>query len=153
MGGVEEEVYESLALLVLLAILSFTLVASLRWYPHYPLVAVRFDTKAQLRATELLREVLSAAEYEHLERFGCLTVPSPGVPERTYRIPSSPGMVAVYQSGILVEKLCLRPVEHLPAADVVLMLKLMIEAKEEAYLRTANVQVTEDPVVWPEWRR
>lgn len=146
-------VHESLALLALLAILSFTLVASLRWYPHYPLVAGQFDTEAQLRATELLREVLSAAEYRHLEQFGYLMVPSPGVPERTYRIPSRPGMVAVYQSGKLVEKLCLQPIERLPAADVVLMLKLMIEANEEKYLRTANVQVAEDAVVWPEWRR
>ena len=144
---------ESLALLVLLAILSFVLVASLRWYPHHPQVAGQVDAEAQLRATELLREVLSAAEYRQLERFGYLTVPSPGVPERTYRIPSRPGMVAVYESGKLVERLCLQPVERLPAADVVLMLKLMIEANEEKYLRTANVQVAEDAVEWPEWRR
>ena len=104
---------EWLLLLVLLAILSFVLVASLRWYPHYPLVAGQLDAEAQLKATELLREVLSEAEYRHLERFGYLTVPSPGVPERIYHIPSRPGMVAVYQSGKLVKKLCLQPVEPL----------------------------------------
>ena len=95
---------------------------------------------AEDKSSALLHEVLSESECQHLERFACLMVPSPSRPRRTYCIPSRPGMVTVYESGKQVMRLCLQPVDSLPSGDMVLMLKLMIEANEEEYLRMANVQ-------------
>jgi hypothetical protein len=100
---------------------------------------------AEARANTLLRELLSKDERQHLERFGCLMIPSPGMPERIYCIPAHPGMVTVYESGSLIMRLCLMPVIPLPPSDMLLMLKLMIEGDEEQYLRTANVQPTYSP--------
>jgi hypothetical protein len=47
-------------------------------------------------------------------------------------------------------ELCLQPVEPLPEGDVVLMHKLMIEANEQEYLRTANHFVP-DTIFHPGW--
>ena len=100
---------------------------------------------AEDKARTLLREVLSDEERRHLEHFACLMIPSPSIPRRTYCIPARPGMVAVYESGRQVMRLCLQPIEALPSGDMVLMLKLMIEGNEEEYLRMANVQPADGP--------
>jgi len=47
--------------------------------------------------------------------------------------------VEVYDEGKLTMRLCVEPLERLPAADVVLMHKLMIEGNEERYLHEANI--------------
>ena len=130
---------EWLFVLVLLEVLSFALLASVRWYPRYPQMAGKIDADARLKATELLREVLSEAERRQLAETRFLMVPSPSVASRVYRIPAMGGMVEVYDSGKLSSRLCVQPAERLPAADMVVVHKVMIEGSEGEYQRTANV--------------
>ncbi len=101
---------------------------------------------AERAANELLRDVLSDAEYRQLTGKGYLVVPSPGIDCRTYRVPYWSGYVDVCQSGRLVWKLCLQPVQDLPSADFVLLHKLMIEGNEREYLRLANIVPAEGPL-------
>jgi hypothetical protein len=99
------------------------------------------DPVAEERADALLADLLSMDERRQLAESGYLTLPSPGVAGRTYRIPAQPGWVDVFQGGRLAMRLCALPIERLPAADIVLMHKLMIEGNEQEYLRQANVRV------------
>ena len=46
--------------------------------------------------------------------------------------------MAVQENGVVVESLCVAPVDWLPPSDVVLTHKLMIEGDEQEYLRRAN---------------
>jgi len=94
--------------------------------------------QAQDRAEELLRNVLTTEEYARLGEQGYLEVPSPSHPTRIYCVPRGPGRVAIQEGGLLVESLCIAPVEWLPASDVVITHKLMIEGDEQEYLRRAN---------------
>lgn len=94
--------------------------------------------EAERRADILLQEMLRPEGHQELEQRGYLEVPSPNREGRMYRIPRGRGMVSVYEDGRAVMSLCVQPVEWIPASDVVLMHKLMIEANEEEYLRTAN---------------
>jgi len=132
MTGVPQE----LELLVFLTLLALSMFGASRLLGRWSQDAQSAEDKARA----VLHEFLSADERRYLERFACLMVPSPSMPKRTYCIPARPGMVAVYESGRQVMRLCLQPTESLPTADLVLMLKLMIEGNEEEYLRTANVQ-------------
>ncbi|HLY31704.1 MAG TPA: hypothetical protein VKQ36_11805 [Ktedonobacterales bacterium] len=93
---------------------------------------------ADQRASRLLRELLSEAEYRQLVSRGYLEVSSPGVAGRVYRIPRQPGRVAMYEQGARVAELCLQPVKPLPSSDLVVMHKLLIQGNEQAYLQTAN---------------
>lgn len=93
---------------------------------------------AEHRAHQLMREILSAAQYQQLSRHGYVEVPSPTIPHRTYRIPGAGGLVRVYEQGHAVMDLCLQPVDPLPDGDVVVMHKLMIEGNEQEYLSKAN---------------
>ncbi|GEM_PF-3031581 len=93
---------------------------------------------AERRSYRMLRDVLSEPEYHQLVKQDYLEVPSPSLPERVYRIPRQPGRVAVYEHGERVMELCLQPVKPLPPGDLVVMHKLLIQANEEAYLKTAN---------------
>ena len=126
------------SLLLLLASLLLFLMWS-RALGFYPLVAQESNPEAEARANSLLRELLSESERQQMVRHGYLSVPSPGMPGRTYMVPARPGWVEVYESGVLAMKLCVEPVQRLPAADVVLMHKLMIEGNERKYLNEANV--------------
>jgi hypothetical protein len=94
--------------------------------------------EAERRAESLLQEVLSHQEGQGLEERGYLEIPSPNRAGRVYRVPKGRGMVSVFEDGRAVMSLCVQPVEWIPAGDIVLMHKLMIEANEEEYLRTAN---------------
>ena len=94
--------------------------------------------QAQARAEALLCDLLTDAEYALLGERGYLEVPSPSRPTRTYRVPRRPGRVAVLESGVEVESLCVTPIEFMPAGDVVITHKLMIEGNEQEYLRRAN---------------
>jgi len=94
--------------------------------------------EAERRAETLLQEMLSPEQGRDLEHRGYLEIPSPSRQGRVYRIPRGRGMVSVYEDGRAIMSLCVQPVEWIPAADVVLMHKLMIEANEEDYLKTAN---------------
>ncbi len=94
--------------------------------------------EAERRAEGLLQETLTSEESRELEHKGYLEVHSPSREGRVYRVPRGRGMVSVYEGGRAVMSLCVQPVEWIPGADVVLMHKLMIEANEEDYLKTAN---------------
>jgi hypothetical protein len=93
---------------------------------------------ARQRSEALLRDLLGAEEYERLSQRGYLEVRSPNLPERAYHIPRSIGFVTVFERGEPVDMLCIGPATPLPPADVVLLHKLLIEADEENYLRSAN---------------
>jgi hypothetical protein len=95
-------------------------------------------TEANRRARELLRSVLTREQYRQLVRHGYLDIPSPRDPECFYRVPHAPGLVGMFEQGGRKASLCLQPLEIVPDADIVVMHKLMIEADEETYLRTAN---------------
>ena len=93
---------------------------------------------ANRRAEELLRAVLSEEQYRALGTMGYLEVPSHLIPGRIYRIRRH-GPVEVHESGQFRSCLCLRPVSPLPASDLVLLHKLLLEGDEQRYIQTANV--------------
>ena len=95
-------------------------------------------SRAERRATDLLRDVLTPEQCRQLLWRGYLEVPSQSVPHRVYRVPRTKGYVQVMEHGRAVMRLCLQPVECLPDADIVVLHKLMIEANEETYLEKAN---------------
>ena len=96
------------------------------------------NVSAKRRAHLLLCAVLTEHEYIQLIISNCVDVRSPGNPRRVYRIPARPGQVTVYEDGQPVERLCLLPVRSLPDDDLIVLHKLLIQADEQGYLRTAN---------------
>lgn len=133
-----------LAAWVGIAVLAAQFVAILLWvlFGSHPRGMASRGYSAQLeaerRAENLLQLVLSSDENHELEQRGYLEVRSPSREGRVYRVPRGRGMVSVYEGGRAVMSLCVQPVEWIPGADVVLMHKLMIEANEDDYLKTAN---------------
>ena len=122
-------IYVGLAIMTALSIVvlgRLTLESYIRW------------AEANRRANELLRSVLTGKEYRLLKRHGYLDIKSPSDPECCYRVPRAQGLVGVIKQGRRTMSLCLQPREWVPDADVVVLHKLMIEADEETYLRTAN---------------
>jgi hypothetical protein len=111
----------------------------------------RVDPRAEERARGLLQELLTDEELLQLAGSGYLEIHSPSSPSRVYRIPTLAGeMVAVHESGRMIEKLCVEPAEEwLPPSDLVLMHKLMIEGNENVYLREANVFTEESSFPQP----
>ncbi|HLI05348.1 MAG TPA: hypothetical protein VKV40_02135 [Ktedonobacteraceae bacterium] len=101
-------------------------------------LSVWFISSADRRARQLLREVLTQEEYRQLIQQGYIDIPSPGYPQRVYRVPHTPGFVDVIENKKLQERLCLQPLDRVPNADFVVIHKLMIEADEETYLQKAN---------------
>jgi hypothetical protein len=95
-------------------------------------------SRAERRATDLLRDTLTPEQFHQLTWRGYLEIPSPTAPQRVYRVPRTKGYVQVIENGRAIMRLCLQPVECLPDADVVVLHKLMIEANEETYLQKAN---------------
>jgi hypothetical protein len=95
-------------------------------------------SRAERRATDLLRDTLTPEQFHQLTWRGYLEIPSPTAPQRIYRVPRTKGYVQVIENGRAIMRLCLQPVECLPDADVVVLHKLMIEANEETYLQKAN---------------
>lgn len=95
-------------------------------------------SRAERRAADLLRDILTPEQFRQLNWRGYLEIPSPTEPQRVYRVPRAKGYVQVIENGRAVMRLCLQPVECLPDADVVALHKLMIEANEETYLQKAN---------------
>ena len=93
---------------------------------------------AESQAEALLRECLTAGEWDHLTQQGYLMVMSPSVAGRTYRIPRAGGRPIMYEGVRPVAQLCIYPAEWLPQADVILLHLLMLQANEEQYLATAN---------------
>jgi len=101
-------------------------------------------SRAERRAADLLREILTPEQFRQLLWRGYLEIPSPTAPQRVYRVPRTKGYVQVIENGRATMRLCLQPVECLPDADVVVLHKLMIEANEETYLQKANKYVCID---------
>ena len=101
-------------------------------------------SRAERRATDLLRDILTPEQFRQLLWRGYLEIPSPTEPRRVYRVPRSKGYVQVIENGRAIMRLCLQPIECLPDADVVVLHKLMIDANEETYLQKANKYVCID---------
>jgi len=95
-------------------------------------------SRAERRATDLLRDILTPEQLRQLLWRGYLEISSPTSPQRVYRVPKSRGYVQVIENGRGTMRLCLQPTERLPDADLVVLHKLMIEANEEMYLESAN---------------
>ncbi len=98
----------------------------------------RFKSRADRRACQLLRAVLTQEQYRQLFRWGYIDIKSPSAPQRFYRVPQVPGVVHMIENGRLQANLCLQPFDRVPDADFVVIHKLMIEADEETYLQKAN---------------
>jgi len=97
-----------------------------------------FHSRANRRACQLLRAVLTQEQYRHLFRWGYIDISSPSNPQRFYRVPKAPGVVHLIENGRLQANLCLQPLDLVPNADFVVIHKLMIEADEQTYLQKAN---------------
>jgi len=93
---------------------------------------------AKQRAIELLRAVLSVDQHHQLVQLGYVDISGPQDQERIYHVPRGPGLVRVIEKESLTMSLCLKPLEKVPDADIVVMHKLILEADEETYLQTAN---------------
>jgi hypothetical protein len=117
-------------------------IAPLLWLLAQPYL--RGWSRAERRAADLLRGILTSEQLRQLTWHGYLEVSSPTEPQRVYRVPRSRGYVQVIENGRAIMRLCLQPVECLPDADVVILHKLMIEGNEEAYLQKANKYVSVD---------
>ena len=101
-------------------------------------LVVAATNAADRRAEELLRGALTTEEYRTLARAGYLCVPSRLVPNRVYQIRRQ-GPVEVHERGQYQFSLCLQPLIPLPASDVVLLHKVLLEGDEQRYIDTANV--------------
>jgi hypothetical protein len=97
-----------------------------------------FNSRAERRARQLLRAVLTPDQYHHLIRRGYIDIPSPSHPQRFYRVPKVHGRVHLVENEVLQAILCLQPLDWVPDADFVVIHKLMIEADEETYLQKSN---------------
>jgi hypothetical protein len=100
--------------------------------------------RAERRAADLLRDVLTPEQIRQLAWSGYLEIQSSTEPQRVYRVPLAKGYVQVVENGRTVMRLCVQPVVYLPDADVVALHKLMIEADEENYLLRANKYLCAD---------
>jgi hypothetical protein len=100
--------------------------------------AYRDWSEAERRAQALLRDLLNDAEYQQWMGHGYLEVASRKYSDRTYHISRCGGRVYVYESGRPVMRLCVQPAEPIPASEIVVLHKLMIEGDEERYLQAAN---------------
>ena len=98
----------------------------------------RLRAEAERRAEQLLRDVLTDAEYQQFVRRGYLEVRSPTFPSRTYLVPERQGPVTVCEYGRPIMRLCVQCVDRVPDHDTVAMHKLMIDGNEQEYLRLAN---------------
>jgi hypothetical protein len=94
--------------------------------------------RADRRAGELVRKFLMPAELEQLRCRAYLDVPSRATAGRIYRIPAQPGIVTVIEYGKPIMRLCLLPTRALPAAEHVLVHKLLLEGAEADYWQRAN---------------
>lgn len=108
------------------------------WLYHREAVLSNERTDAEKRAQTLLRDLLRPEQVAQLNQMGFIELRSRLIPGRAYRIPRRRGQVQVYEEGRHAGSLCVQPTRWVPDGDLVLMHKLMIEANEAEYLRTAN---------------
>jgi hypothetical protein len=95
------------------------------------------EDAAWQRAEDLLADSLTPAQHASYRQKGYIDVPSTLIPGRTYRVDGW-RPVAVHDRGRFVGAVCIRPREHLPAPDVLLARKLMIEGAEKQFLHAGN---------------
>lgn len=97
--------------------------------------------KARERADKLLHECLSPEQSEELRNNGHfhLEVFSGDV-RRRYRINRgrAGNVLQVDDSGRVLKRLCIHPIEMVPDGDTMLAQKLFLEGAEEEFLRVAN---------------
>ncbi len=98
------------------------------------------DLRAERRAKLLLGEFLTDEELQQLTELGYLDVRSPCRAERIYRIREEGHSVDIFDSGVLSMRIRSRPSREIPAGDLILMHKFMIEGSEKEYLQSADVR-------------
>ncbi len=105
---------------------------------HAPRAASdRPRVEAEERAWQLLQRNLSAEQARTLQDERALTVQAPS--GRRYRITHDGVTYGLSrQSDTPAERFCLVPTTEIPRGDRVLALKLMLEADEPGFLRTAR---------------
>jgi hypothetical protein len=128
----------SVVLLLLLAWIVCKPLPRVSWWRHETPLTLEERQAARVRADDLLRGVIGEESFQGLQQRRFLEIQSPSVRNRVYRIPNGRGLVKVYEDARFVMSLCVAPTTALPAGDLVLMHKLMIEANEDHYLSVAN---------------
>src|SRR5438270_3466821 len=108
------------------------------WLYHRESTLSNERTDAERRAQRLIGQLLNRDQLAQLNGLGFVELRSRLIPGRTYRVPRRRGQVQVYEDGRHAGSLCIQPTRWVPDGDLVLMHKLMIEASESEYLRTAN---------------
>lgn len=106
----------------------------------------KLTAAAEARAEALLQASITAEEYSALLQYGYLEIPSRLYANRVYQIPRERRRVRVYEivsngdtaQKIRLGELCLITCDPVPAADLVLTHKWLLEAAEERYLKAAN---------------
>lgn len=94
---------------------------------------------AQARAADLLRDILTPAEWDEYRQQGFVTIPSQLRRNRTYVVRPFGVMVSVQERGQTCERLCLVAEDgQIPDADVVAAKVLLLKYDEAAFLKTAN---------------
>src|SRR6266700_1429575 len=119
---VDTLVYVALAIMVCVSLVLF-------WW---------FNSRAERRARQLLRAVLTEEQYRHLFQRRYRDIPSPSDPQRFYRVPRAHRRVHLIENEILHARLWLQPVDWVPEEDFVVIQKLMVEADGQTYLLKAN---------------
>jgi hypothetical protein len=115
---------------VALAALVIASIVSLTWFLQH--------RRAARQAEQLLQVLLTPREIDSLRAHGYVEVPSRLTPERVYRVPAEPGLVEVIDWGTRTAWLCARPLRSIPAAEELLVHKLMLEGAEGEYWQQAN---------------
>lgn len=95
------------------------------------------EQAANERAEALLAQHLTPEQLRDLQERRCLYVFSQS--GRRYRVDRGSTVKLLDDRGSILKRLCIHPEEHVPAADVMLCQKLLIEADEERLWRVANV--------------
>ena len=135
----EALVRQAITVITVLAVASGFVIFVLPLHPRLPGWKTWQEHKrADERAERLLRDVLGEDQYQHFCQLGYIEVPSQAHPGRVYRIGGWLEKVVVVEHGRTIGVLCAEVMEDVPAADVVLTHKLMLEGDEEEYLRIAN---------------
>src|SRR5258708_29703195 len=69
--------------------------------------------RAERRAADLLREVLTPEQFRQLAWSGYLEIPSSTDPQRSYRVPMANVYVCIAESGVGELRLCVQPIRSL----------------------------------------
>jgi hypothetical protein len=102
------------------------------------MLTTRGHRRAQRRAQQLVRDILTPKELEQLALHGHLEVASRLYSGRVYRIPETPGIVRVSEYDVPMGRLCLVPARNVPDAELIVIHKLLLEGDETEYLARAN---------------